>query len=314
MIDIILEYSMSPAIHAALQNLSERAKRAVSRRSPPNLVTALPCQRELEFTAEMASGGLIVPVIIGPEADLRARWDAISRSRVYLVDAPDSVTAAALAADHVRNQRADIMLCGGLSTDELTNVITATGGGFISHVAAVALPKRDHLLMISDGGWILQPNLRETVGIIHNCTNVLKAIGIQEPKIAVLSAVEDIDPRISRTLEAAAISQMSRRGLFDPAVVDGPIRFDHAIAHPAGHAPPFASPVVGEADAVVAGSMEEANILIKTLVYMGDAQFGGLLVGGAVPVIWPAWNSPGKSPLLSLVLAILVWHASREED
>jgi len=311
-------------IHPALQNLAERAKRAVSRRSPPKLVVALPFQRTLEFVAEMASGGLVVPVVIGPENELRSRWDAISRSRVYLVDASDSATAAELAAEHIRNERADVMMRGGLSAEEIETVIrghgleardTAGGDGtIISHVAAVALPKRDQLLAISDGGWILNPNLRETMGIIRNSIHLLNAIGIARPKIAVLSAVEDIDPRISRTMLAAAVSQMSRRGMLEPAIVDGPIRFDHAVTPAHGHEVPFSSPVAGKADAVIAGSMEEANILIKALAYLGQAQFGGLLLGGAVPVAWPAWQSPGKSPLLSIVLAILVWHAARGED
>jgi len=301
-------------IHPALQNLAERAKRAVSRRSPPKLVVALPSQRTLEFVAEMASGGLVVPVVIGPESELRSRWDAISRSRVYIVDASDSATAAELAAEHIRNERADVMLRGGLSAEELEAVISKGDGTIISHAAAVALPKRDQLLVISDGGWILNPNLRETVGIIRNSIQLLNAIGIPRPKIAVLSAVEDIDPRIARTMEAAAVSQMSRRGLLDPAVVDGPIRFDHAVTPAQGHEVPFASPVAGKADAVIAGSIEEANILIKALAYLGQAQFGGLLLGGSVPVAWHAWQSPGKSPLLSVALAILVWHAARGED
>jgi phosphate acetyltransferase len=303
-----------PVLHPALRNLSERAKRAVSRRSPPNLLVAIPNQDVLEFLADIASGGLVVPILVGPETELRAQWDGISRSRAYIIDAQKPSDIIKETQKYVREERTDVMLWGGLSANELAEVVGTAEGRILSHLAAVALPTRDSLLVIGDGGWIHQPNLKDTEGIIRNCIDLLCAIGIDTPKIAVLSPVEDVDPRIPRTMDAAALSQMSQRNLFAPAIVDGPLRFDHAIALPEGHEPPFYSPVAGKADAVVAGSMEEANILIKALVHLGKAQFGGLLLGGSVPVACPSWHGPGNSPLLSLVLAILVWHATVGEN
>jgi len=182
-------------------------------------------------------------------------------------------------------------------------------GKVLCHTAVMALPKRDRFLTISDGGWNLLPDLQQTVGVIHNCVELLTAMGISAPKIAILSAVEEIDPSMPRTVEAASISQMSRRGIFYPARVDGPLRLDHAIALPMGHEPSFSSAVAGEADAVIAGSLEEANILAKSLIYFGKGEFGGVILGGTIPIVYPSWQAPGNNPLLSLLIATLLWNS-----
>ena len=301
-------------LHPSFQNLFVRAKRAVSHHTPPNVLAALPAPQDMEFLANMTSDGLIVPILVGKEEELNIQWDKLSKSRVYIENAQTRQEAKQLTAQYIRDERAEILLWGGLSASELSTIIGTANGKVRSHVAVVALPGRERLLVISDCGWIQCPDLQETAGIIHNCIDILNAMEVKSPKIAMLSAVEDIDTRIPRTMEAAAISQMSRRGTFAPAVVDGPLRFDHAITISKGLEPSYASPVAGFADCVIAGSIEEANILIKALVHLGQGQFGGLLMGGAVPVAWPTWHDSRGNSFLSLALSILLWEFAGGND
>jgi phosphotransacetylase len=190
-------------------------------------------------------------------------------------------------------------------------VIQDSDAAIISHAAAVVMPGWERFLVISDGGWNLLPTLSESEGIVRNAITLLTALGIDAPKIALISAVEDIDSRIPRTMDAASISHMGHRGMFDPAVLDGPLRFDHAIALSHGHEPPFISPVTGNADAVIAGSLEEANVLIKALIHVGNGINGGLLLGGSVPVAWQGRKESREGMLLSLMMAVLVWNMSK---
>jgi phosphotransacetylase len=295
-------------LHPLFDNFVQRAT-SIARENTPCVLAPMPSDISLEFLARLAGDGWISPVLINPDASLRARWEKLSKVGADLWASESSADAARMAQQLVGDGQVDILLWGGLSTEELAQAVGTRDGAVLSHASVVALPDRDRLLTITDGGWNILPTLDETVGIVRNSIALLGVIGVKEPRIAILSAVEDIDPRIPRTMEAASITQMARRGLFEPAVVDGPLRFDHAIALPAGYEPPFHSPVAGQADAVVAGSVEEANILIKALVHLGGGQFGGVLLGGKVPVAWPAWQGPGSSPLLSMALSILIWSA-----
>ena len=295
-------------LYPIFRNLLTDAKRAVSRQSPPNVLITLPSTGCLQFLANVSSDGLVVPILVGPKSELEPAWDYLSRSRVYILDADSREAAVEATKQYIHDERADILFWCGMTSLELQETIGHQGSNHLSHAAAVALPNRDRLLVISDGGWNLEPDLQETIDIIHNCITLMTALQIDYPKIAILSAVVDVDAKIPRTMDAAALSQLSRRGVFHPTVVDGPMRFDHAVTLSTGHEPPLNSPVAGDADAVIAGSIEEANILLKALVHLGEGQFGSLLLGGNIPVAWPAWNGPGESPLLSLLLAVLVWN------
>jgi phosphotransacetylase len=304
-------------LHPLFQNLLNRA-RDISRSNPPKVVLPLPDESDLKFLAEIVADGMAIPVIIGAQTEIRVQWERLGSHPAEILDASNNLDAITQISHLVQASKVDILMRGGLSCDELVECVGIRNGRLISHAAVVALPTEGKLLTISDGGWNLLPDLHQTAGIIHNCVVLLKSIGIAAPRIAILSAVEDIDPRIPRTMEAASLSQMSHRGLFDPAIVDGPLRFDHAIALPQGHEPPFSSPVAGNADAVIAGSIEEANILTKALVLLGKGQFGGVILGGSVPIAYPTCrtspnqNSTGVNPLISLSLAIQLWNTLGE--
>ncbi len=274
----------------------------------------MPGSSELEFVAEMSRDGLIKPVLIGRENELKSTWTELGNTEVEIIDACDARDVRECAEQTIDSSQVDLMLRGGLPIPEVVDIIRDSDGSIASHAAAVAMPGWERFLVVSDGGWILLPTLQESESIVRNVVTLLAALGVDNPKIAMLSAVEDIDSRIPRTMDAASISHMARRGAFDPAVVDGPLRFDHAIALPRGHEPPFKSPVAGNADAVIAGSLEEANVLTKALIHLGHGLNGGLLLGGTMPVAWHGRDGSSEGMLLSLMMAILVWSVSKERN
>jgi phosphate butyryltransferase len=305
-------------IHSLFAQMLERATDLVQERIP-KIITPMPNQTALDFLIQVTSAGLVIPVIVGPKEEMESKWKQSQKAVNFenfdenylpeILDIRNSQEMVQTVSKVIRKQQADILLRGDVSITDLSQMVGIREGKVLCHIAVTALPKRNRFLTISDGGWNLLPDLHQTVGIIHNCVELLTAIGVSAPKIAVLSAVEEIDPSMPRTVEAASISQMSRRGVFYPARVDGPLRFDHAIALPLGHEPSFSSAVAGEADAVIASSLEEANILAKSLIYFGKGEFGSVILGGTIPIVYPSWQTPGNNPFLSLLIATLVWNS-----
>ncbi len=274
----------------------------------------MPGSWELEFAAQMSCNGLIQPMLIGREDELKSSWAKLGNTEVEIIDAGDSKEVRECAEQVIDNCQVDLMMRGGLPINEVVDLVKGADGSIVSHTAAVTMPGWERFLVVSDGGWILSPTLPESEAIVRNAVTLLTGLGVDTPKIAMLSAVEDIDSRIPRTMDAASISQMARRGAFNPAVVDGPLRFDHAIALPHGHEPPFISPVAGNADAVIAGSLEEANVLIKALIHLGHGLNGALILGGTLPVAWHGRDGSHEGMLLSLMMAILVWNVSKDRN
>jgi len=302
-----IELSNYPAAQNCVLEMTER----VLTETPPRVLIPMPSLADLEFISKVASDGLIIPILMGREGELRSSWETLGGVSIDIINS-DNRKDAALAATQIINDGAvDFLLRGGMPIHEVVDIINDTNGLIISHAAAVVMPGWERFLVISDGGWIPQPTLLETEGIIQNCITLLTALGIDNPHIALLSVVEDINPRIPRTMDTASISQMARRGAFDPAIVDGPLRFDHAIKHPQGHEPKFDSPVTGVANAVIAGLLEEANILIKALIHIGQGVFGAVILGGRIPVAWHSGDGSGNSQLLSLMLVIQIWKTSK---
>jgi len=305
-------------LHPLFVHMLEQVTELVQERIP-RIIAPTPDQNALDFLTKATARGLAVPVIVGPKEVMTSNWSQSWESfdneksdengLPEILDAKNHQEIVQRVSQTIRTRQVDILLRSDFDDTELSEMVGMEKGKVLCHAAVVALPKRHRFLTISDGGWNLLPDLHQTVGIIHNCVELLTAIGISAPKIAVLSAVEEIDPSMPRTVEAASMSQMSRRGIFYPARVDGPLRFDHSIALPLGHEPSFSSAVAGEADAVIAGSIEEANILAKSLIYFGKGEFGGVILGGTIPIIYPSWQKSGNNPLLSLLIAILVWNS-----
>jgi phosphate acetyltransferase len=275
-----------------------------------------PCD-ELSLVGALDAGlaGLIAPILVGPLAKIRKAAEAAGKSLdgVELVDAPHSHAAADRAVALVREGRADAIMKGSLHTDELLAAVVARDTGLrterrMSHVFAFDVPDYAKPLFITDAAINIYPDLMTKRDIIQNAIDLVHALGIPNPKVAILSAVETISPKIISTVEAGALCKMADRGQITGGLLDGPLAFDNAISRSAAEAKGIISPVAGDADILVAPDLEAGNMMAKQLVYFAGAQSAGIVLGARVPIILTSRADGTLSRLASCAIAQLLVH------
>ena len=264
----------------------------------------------LRGAVDAAQAGLIVPVLIGPEAKVRAAAAAekIDLSPYELVPTRHSREAAATAVALARGGKVEAIMKGSLHTDELMHEVVDREKGLctgrrVSHVFAMDCPEYPRPLFITDAAINIYPDLADKHDIVQNAIDFVRALGIETPKVAILSAVETVTPKIRSTLEAAALCKMADRGQIKGGVVDGPLAFDNAVSEEAARSKGIVSPVAGRADILVAPDLEAANMLAKQLEYLGDSRTAGVVLGAAVPI---ALTSRADKPLSRMDSCALV--------
>lgn len=239
-----------------------------------------------------AQARLIEPVLVGPEARIReaARRAEIDLSCFELIATPHSHAAAELAVVLAREGKVEALMKGSLHTDELMHAVVDRSNGLrtdrrMSHVFVVDVPSYHKPLLITDAAINVLPDLEAKADIVRNAIGLARALGVTMPKVAVLSAVETVNPDIESTLHAAALCKMAQRGQISGAVLDGPLAFDNAISAVSARAKQIDSPVAGDPDVLIAPNLEAANMLAKQLAYLADAQVAGIVLGTRVPIM-----------------------------
>lgn len=255
---------------------------------------------------------LITPILVGQRAKIE---DAASEMSVDLtafevIDVPDKQSAAARGVALVNEGRAGAVMKGHVHTDELLREVVKSNGGLrthrrLSHVFVMDVPGLNHLLMITDAAINIAPSLEDKVDIIKNAIDLGLSLGVETPKVAVLSAVETVTPRIPSTLEAAALAKMSERGQIKDGIVDGPLAMDNAVSMDAARTKGIVSKVAGNADILVAPNMESANMIAKQLTFLAYAEAGGLVVGAKCPIILTSRADDDEARLASCAVAVL---------
>ena len=268
---------------------------------------------------EAAQANLIVPILIGPANRIRAAAaeQGVDLSPYTLVSTEHSHAAAMKAVAMARAGEVDAMMKGSLHTDELMHEVVdpRTGLGTnrrMSHVFVMDAPLYPRLLFITDAALNIYPDLETKRDIVQNAIDLAHVLGIEIPKVAILSAVETVSSKINSTLEAAALCKMADRGQITGGLVDGPLAFDTAISLEAAHAKGVVSPVAGQADILVVPDLEAGNMLAKQLEYLADAQTTGIVLGARVPIVL---TSRADSPLAhkaSCALALLLSDSNRK--
>ena len=279
-----------------------------------------PCDPEsLAGALDAASRGLIVPVLVGPAAKIRAAAVSgnLSLDGIELVDTPHSHAAAEQAAAMAARGEVEILMKGSLHTDELIHAVLmhkelATGRR-LSHVFRFDVPMYPKPLIVTDAALNISPTLLEKVDIVRNAIEFAHIMGNPNPKVALLSAVETVNPAIPSTLDAAALCKMADRGQITGAMLDGPLAFDNAVSAHAAQIKHIVSTVAGDADILVAPDLEAANMLAKQLEYMAGASGAGVVLGARVPI---ALTSRADGPAVrmgSALIALLVAHHLRAD-
>ncbi len=315
-----------PRVLATVPELHERGARyrrliaAATGLAPISTAVVHPCDAvSISSTIEAQATGLIVPILVGPIAKIR---NAAVQAKCHLdgieiVDTPHSHAAAAQAVALARSGKVQALMKGALHTDELMSAVISAVAGLrterrMSHVFAFDVPYYAKALFITDAAINIYPDLTTKRDIVQNAIELAHALNIALPKVAILSAVETVTPKITSTVEAAALCKMADRGQISGGILDGPLAFDNAISRAAADAKHIVSPVAGDADILVVPDLESGNMLAKQLVYLAGAESAGIVLGARVPIMLNSRSDPTLSRLASCALAQLFVHRQQQ--
>jgi phosphate acetyltransferase len=307
----------NPATHAHLRH--DALIRRCAGIRPARTAVVHPCDGpSLAAAVDAARAGLIIPVLIGPEAKIRAAASAahLDISGFDLRPVPHSHAAAAEAVRLARAGEVEALMKGSLHTEELMHEVVAPGTGLgtgrrISHVYLFDVPAYPRPLMITDAAINIAPSLAEKRDICQNAIDLARIIGIAQPKVAVLSAVETVSPRLPSTVDAAALSKMAERGQITGGLVDGPLAFDNAISPEAAAMKGIVSPVAGQAEILLVPDLESGNMLAKQLTFLDGADGAGIVLGARIPIMLTSRADPPRTRLASAALALLLVETRR---
>jgi phosphate butyryltransferase len=267
----------------------------------------------LRAAVDAASAGLIVPILIGPASRVQtvAKDADLDIGGLKLIDVQDATEAASRAVALARSDEVALLMKGDLHTSDLMHAVIAADIGLrtakrISHVYLMDVPGYPRPLLITDGAINIAPNLMDKAGILQNAIDLARAIGIKQPRVAILAAVETISERMQSTLDAAALCKMADRGQITGALLDGPLAFDNAIDEAAAVEKGIVSQVAGRADILLVPDLEAGNMLAKQLTFMAGAEAAGLVLGARVPIILTSRADSAATRLASCALGVLM--------
>jgi phosphate acetyltransferase len=285
--------------------------------SPVVCAVVHPCDRDsLLGPLQAARRGLIEPVLVGPEDKIRsvAQAEGADLDTCRIITTAHSHESAARAVELARAGEVEALMKGSLHTDELMGAVVpaATGlrtGRRISHVFVMDVPTYPRTLLVTDAAINIAPGLKEKVDIAQNAIDLAHVLGVAEPKVAILAAVEMVNPEMPSTLEAAALCKMADRGQITGGLLDGPLAFDNAISLQAAKTKKIDSSVAGQADILLVPDLEAGNILAKQLVYLVGAEGAGIVMGTRVPIVLTSRADSIRTRLASTAVLALVANA-----
>jgi len=288
---------------------------------PTPTAVAHPCDAaSLQGAVDAAKAGLIAPILVGPEARIKeiATKLGLDISEYRIIDAAHSEDSAAKAVAEVRAGRADALMKGSLHTDELMGAVVRRDTGLrtarrISHCFVMDVPMYEEALLITDAAINIVPTLKEKVHIVQNAIDLGHDLGVSEVRVAILSAMETVNPDVASTIEAAALCKMADRGQITGALLDGPLALDNAISPEAARIKNLHSPVAGRANVLVVPDLEAGNMLAKSLTFLAGADAAGIVLGARVPIILTSRADSLIARLASCAVATLVVAARRAD-
>ncbi|MBC7234491.1 MAG: bifunctional enoyl-CoA hydratase/phosphate acetyltransferase [Chloroflexi bacterium] len=235
----------------------------------------------------------------------------IDLSDMTLLDIPDAEEAARQVMLMARRGEADVVMKGTLATASFMRAALDRDGGLrtgrlFTHVAVFEIPTFDRLLLITDAGVVIAPDIYQKIEIVQNGIDVAQKLGIETPKVAVLAASEFVNPKIPTTIDAANLSKMAERGQIRGGIVDGPLALDNAISAESAQAKGINSPVAGQADILIVPDVEAGNLLAKAITYFGGGEMAGVVVGGCAPIVVTSRSDSPTTKLVSIALGILL--------
>ena len=287
---------------------------------PTPTAVAHPCdESSLRGAMDAARLGLIAPILVGP----RARIEALSKQHdialggTPIVDTPHSEASAIKAVEVVREGKAEALMKGSLHTDELMAAVVRRETGLrtarrVSHCFVMDVPSYAETLIVTDAAVNIAPTLEDKVDIVQNAIDLAHALRFPEVRVAILSAMETVNPKVASTIEAAALCKMADRGQITGGILDGPLALDNAINLESVRIKQIDSPVAGRANVLVVPDLEAGNMLAKSLSFLANADAAGIVLGARVPIILTSRADSLTTRLASCGIAALVAQARRE--
>jgi phosphate acetyltransferase len=301
--------------HEKYQRLIDRCKSL----APTPTAVAHPCdESSLQGAVDAAKAGLIAPILVGPASRIKevAAKAGLDISAFPIIDAAFSQDSATKAVAEVRAGRAEALMKGSLHTDELMGAVVRRETGLrtarrISHCFIMDVPGHADPLIITDAAVNIAPTLRDKIDIVQNAIDLARDLGLKEVRVAILSAMETVNPDVPSTLEAAALCKMADRKQITGALLDGPLALDNAISPEAAKIKKIESPVAGRANVLVVPDLEAGNMLAKSLTFLAGADAAGIVLGARVPIILTSRADSLIARLASCAVAALVASARR---
>ena len=307
---------MEQRIHEKYQRLLDFCKSL----PPTPTAVAHPCdQSSLRGAVDAAKLGLIAPILVGPRSRITelARQHDLDIGGLQIVDAAYSEESAAKAVELVRAGKAEALMKGSLHTDELMGAVVRRETGLrtarrVSHCFVMDVPSYAETLIVTDAAVNIAPTLEDKIDIVQNAIDLAHALHFKDVRVAILSAMETVNPKVPSTIEAAALCKMADRGQITGGILDGPLALDNAISLESVKIKKIDSPVAGRANVLVVPDLEAGNMLAKSLSFLASADAAGIVLGARVPIILTSRADSVTTRLASCAVAALVAQARRE--
>jgi phosphate acetyltransferase len=306
-------------IHTQSTSKYDRLIAAAKAIPPATTIVVHPCdETSLRGVVDSAQAGIIRPVLVGPEKRIRdtAAKFGLDIAGYEIVDAAHSDESAAKGVELIHAAKGELLMKGSLHTDELMGAVVRREGGLrtarrVSHCFVLDVPGHDSALIITDAAVNIAPTLAEKADIVQNAIDLAHALTIDPVRVAILSAMETVNPKVPSTIDAAALCKMADRGQITGGVLDGPLALDNAIDLGAAAIKKIQSPVAGRANVLVVPDLEAGNMLAKSLTFLAGADAAGIVLGARVPIILTSRADTTEARLASCAVASLVAHARR---
>lgn len=293
-----------------LKNLNELIDRARTGTTKRLAVAAASDEPVLEAVMKASRDRIVIPILTGDRPAIEKICEKIGfdLTGIEIIHEPDAYKSAVKAVQLIREGKADIMMKGHIATGPLLKAILdkengLREGGLLSHIALYESPYYHKLIGVTDAAMNVAPTFEEKVDILNNAIKVFHKLGISNPKVAVIGAVETVNPKMEATVHAAMLTMMNRRNQIKGCLVDGPLAIDNAVSKEAADHKGIVSEVAGDADILLAPDINAGNVLYKTLGFMGGAISAAVLMGASVPVVLTSRSDSELSKMYSIALA-----------
>ena len=283
----------------------KRGKKVISIAMPESLSI-------LEAVKELKEEGMIDAVLVGDSENIKKLLDDVRLDidRKNIIHATDPVEAGYLSVQAIKNGAADILMKGRIPTPDLMKAVLdkekgLRKGKLLSHVAVAEAPNYDRLLMVSDGGINIRPDVEKKIQIIKNAIVLAKSLGIAHPKIGILCPIERVNPKIPETVDAAELVKLTEKGEFGDVSLEGPIAMDVILSEEAAAKKGIESKIAGKTDIIIVHDVTTGNAILKTLIWLVGAKVGGVVLGAKVPIVLLSRSDTKKEKMLSMLLSIV---------